>query len=84
MAGVATCAVASSAFAADPTSIFGKWIEKLPNGNGMVTVLSASALSSYPVDATGKPDAAAYDMNVSYKDLGGPTWKSILKAAEGS
>jgi len=59
----------ASVRAADPGSLFGKWIEKFANGSGMVTEFTAGTLSYYPVDAAGKPTEAARQNEVTYLDL---------------
>jgi hypothetical protein len=61
-----------AAQAAVPASVFGRWIERFPNGDGMVTEFTGAAISSYPVDSEGKPTAAPTAMPVTYVDLGGP------------
>ena len=60
---------AASSYAADPKSILGQWIEKFPNGAGMVTEFTAQSMESYPVDATGKRTASAGKFPVTYRDL---------------
>ena len=56
LGAVAAFALAASAAQADqPAAIFGKWIEKYPNGNGMVTEFADASISSYPVDRDGRP-----------------------------
>jgi hypothetical protein len=57
------------AWAADPAVLYGRWIEKFANGNGMVTEFAAATLSYYPVDAAGKPTEAARQNEVAYIDL---------------
>jgi hypothetical protein len=58
--------------AAVPSTVFGKWIERFPDGNGMVTEFTPAQVSSYPVDSFGKATAAPTAMPVTYVDLGGP------------
>jgi len=41
---------ASPADTAPPASIFGKWMERFPNGGGMVTEFSTSSIVYYPVN----------------------------------
>ena len=65
-------ALAGPSHAAVPSTVFGKWIERFPDGNGMVTEFTAGAISSYPVDQAGRATAAPTAMPVSYVDLGGP------------
>jgi hypothetical protein len=59
----------ASARAADPASLYGKWIEKFANGNGMVTEFTPATLSYYPVDAAGRATEAARQNEVTYVDL---------------
>jgi hypothetical protein len=68
---LAAGAIASAAPAAVPASVFGRWIERFPSGDGMVTEFTGAAISSYPVDSEGKPTAAPTAMPVTYVDLGG-------------
>ncbi len=71
--GVAAAAVlAGVAHADQPTAIFGKWIEKYPDGAGMVTEFADASISSYPVDRDGRPLGAPTRLAVTYDDLGGP------------
>jgi hypothetical protein len=65
-------ALAGACQAAIPSTVFGKWIERFPDGNGMVTEFTPAQVSSYPVDSFGKPTAAPTAMQVTYVDLGGP------------
>jgi hypothetical protein len=65
-------ALAGAAQAAIPSSVYGKWIERFPDGNGMVTEFTPAQVSSYPVDSSGKATAAPTAMPVTYVDLGGP------------
>ena len=69
---VFACALAGVSQAAIPSTVFGKWIERFPDGNGMVTEFTPAQVSSYPVDSFGKPTAAPTAMPVTYVDLGGP------------
>ena len=64
-------ALAQSAVAADSGPILGKWIEKLPDGKGMVSEFGPNSLTTYPVDASGKPTAEAQQWIVAYRDVGG-------------
>lgn len=64
-------ALASAAQAAVPSTVYGKWIERYPDGNGMVTEFTPAQVSSYPVDSFGKATAAPTAMPVTYVDLGG-------------
>jgi hypothetical protein len=66
----AFCAWASAAAASDPNQIIGKWIERFPNGSGMVTEFTATTISSFGVDASGKQGAPPQTTKVTYKDLG--------------
>jgi hypothetical protein len=71
--GVAAAALVAGTVQADvPAAIFGKWIEKFPNGDGMVTEFADASISSYPVDRDGRPLGAPTRMPVTYDDLGGP------------
>jgi hypothetical protein len=72
LGGAAAVALAGAASADQPAAIFGKWIEKFPNGNGMVTEFADASISSYPVDRDGRPLGAPTSMPVTYDDLGGP------------
>jgi hypothetical protein len=65
-------ALAGAAQAAIPSTVFGKWVERYADGNGMVTEFSAAQISSYPVDSYGHATAAPTAMPVTYVDLGGP------------
>jgi hypothetical protein len=65
-------ALANASQAAVPSTVFGKWIERFPDGNGMVTEFTPAQVSSYPVDSLGKATAAPTAMPVTYVDLGGP------------
>jgi hypothetical protein len=69
---LAASAFAGAAGAATPSTVFGKWIERYPDGNGLVTEFSAASISSYPVDQTGRATAEPTAMPVTYVDLGGP------------
>ena len=71
LALVFASALAGAAQAAVPATVFGKWIERFPDGNGMVTEFTPAQVSSYPVDSLGKPTAAPTAMPVTYVDLGG-------------
>jgi len=64
--------LAGASQAAIPSTVYGKWIERFPDGNGMVTEFTSAQVSSYPVDSLGKPTAAPTAMPVTYVDLGGP------------
>jgi|HubBroStandDraft_1064217.scaffolds.fasta_scaffold222199_2 hypothetical protein len=68
----AAVALAGVVHADQPAAIFGKWIEKFPDGNGMVTEFADASISSYPVDRDGRPLGAPTRMTVTYDDLGGP------------
>jgi hypothetical protein len=71
--GVAAAVALGGAVHADqPAAIFGKWIEKFPDGNGMVTEFADASISSYPVDRDGRPSGEPTRMTVTYDDLGGP------------
>jgi hypothetical protein len=72
LALVFASALAGAAQAAVPATVYGKWIERFPDGNGMVTEFTPAQVSSYPVDSLGKPTAAPTAMPVTYVDLGGP------------
>jgi len=50
-----------------------KWIERFPNGDGMVTKFTASAMVSYSVDSTGKSVAPVQPSAMSYRDLDAQT-----------
>jgi hypothetical protein len=69
LAGLVLLWLSGAAYAADPASLYGKWIEKFPNGNGMVTEFAASSISYYPVDAAGKATEAPRQNVVTYLDL---------------
>lgn len=71
LGAVGALALAGAAHADQPAAIFGKWIEKFPNGNGMVTEFADASISSYPVDRDGRPLGAPTTMTVTYDDLGG-------------
>ncbi|HUZ71914.1 MAG TPA: hypothetical protein VMU87_02915 [Stellaceae bacterium] len=66
----AFCGSASVATASDPNQLIGRWIERFPNGNGMVAEFTATTISTYGVDATGKRTIPPTTMKVTYKDLG--------------
>jgi hypothetical protein len=57
------------AHAADPKLVFGRWIEKFPNGNGMVTEFTPTQMLSYTVDAYGQRTKSVGQLAVTYKDL---------------
>jgi hypothetical protein len=63
--------IASAAFAADPSSIMGKWVERFPNGAGMVTEFTPEAIAYASVDKTGQPEGSPKKTPATYKDLGG-------------
>ena len=69
---LAASAVTGAAEAAVPSSVYGKWIERFPDGNGMITEFTAAKVSSYPVDSSGRATAAPTAIAVTYVDLGGP------------
>jgi hypothetical protein len=48
----------------------GTWIEKFPNGSGMVTVFAPDSISAYPAAPDGHALQAPFTAKVSYKDLG--------------
>jgi hypothetical protein len=77
-------ALAGTAHAAVPSTVFGKWIERFPNGNGMVTEFTAASISSYPVDSLGRATAAPTAMPVSYVDLGGEIVGVTFKGGGGA
>jgi hypothetical protein len=58
---------------ADPAQIFGKWIEEGPNGTEMVTEFTATAVSSYGLDQSGKRVGDTNRFAVTYKDVGPST-----------
>jgi len=62
---------AAPAQAADPATIMGKWIERLPDGRGMVTELAPDSITYYAVDQAGKPLGGPTKTTATYKDLGG-------------
>jgi hypothetical protein len=65
-------AMMTASSAADPSLVYGKWIEKFANGNGIVTEYAPSSIVSYQVDPSGKRLATIMQNdNVSYKDLDG-------------
>ena len=68
----AAVALAGAAHADQPAAIFGKWIERFPDGQGMVTEFADASISSYPVDRDGHQIGAPTRMQVTYNDLGGP------------
>jgi hypothetical protein len=70
VAAIATLGLSVPAFAAEPSAIMGKWIERFANGKGMVTEFLPNAISSYPVDEAGKPRHEPQKLPVKYKDLG--------------
>jgi hypothetical protein len=72
LAAAAAVALAGAAHADQPAAIFGKWIEKFPDGQGMVTEFANASISSYPVDRDGHALAVPTRMQVTYDDLGGP------------
>jgi hypothetical protein len=63
----------AAANAADPNLILGRWIEKFPNGTGMVTEFTARSLESYTVDATGQRAKDVGKFAVSYRSLDAST-----------
>ena len=67
---VLASAFAGPAFAADPKVIFGSWIERAPEGGGMVTVFTATTISSYGVNAAGQMVTPPMTGEVTYRDLG--------------
>jgi hypothetical protein len=60
--------------AADPARLYGKWIERFANGNGMVTELTASSISSYTVDREGQPTSEPHPTKVSCKEVDAGTF----------
>jgi hypothetical protein len=66
----ALLALTTEANAADPNQLIGKWIEHLPNGSGLITEFTATTISSYPIDKSGKAIGSPLPMKVAYKDLG--------------
>jgi hypothetical protein len=65
--GFAVCA--GNAYAADPNSIFGRWIEKLPNRTGIVTEFKPQSIESYSVDRAGHRVKEVGNFSVSYLNL---------------
>ena len=76
--------LAGAAQAADPASVMGKWIERLPNGRGMVTEIAPHSISYYPVDQAGTAQGAPSQSAVTYKDLGGDLVGVDFAGADGS
>jgi hypothetical protein len=62
-----------AARAGDPNTIFGRWIEKFPNGAGMVTDFTLQSMQSYSVDPAGKRLKDVGKFAVSYRNLGRST-----------
>jgi hypothetical protein len=54
---------------ADPSQIFGKWVELGPNGAEMVTEITATTISSYGLDEAGRRVGKDNKFPVTYKDL---------------
>src|SRR5438132_4916749 len=67
---IATAIFQHAAFAADPSQLLGKWIEKFQNAARMVTEFTATTISSYPVNKFGEPTKQPQPSEVSYRDLG--------------
>ncbi|HZZ89208.1 MAG TPA: hypothetical protein VFE13_12845 [Caulobacteraceae bacterium] len=76
--------LAGAAQAATPSMVYGKWVERFPDGNGMVTEFSAGSISSYPVDSFGHATAAPTAMPVTYVDLGGEILGVSFKSGGGA
>src|SRR5690348_2153679 len=70
-AGLSIAASGSPTYAADPNVIFGQWIEKLPNGNAMVTDCEPNSIESFGVDVNGirVKGAGLGKYQVTYKNL---------------
>jgi hypothetical protein len=66
---IALFALPAPAHAADPATVYGGWIEKLPTGNSMVTEFTPTQMTSYRLDAAGNKDMEMPRFSVSYKDL---------------
>jgi hypothetical protein len=81
---LATIAFAGAAHAATPSIVLGKWIERFPNGAGMVTEFTAASISSYPVDSFGHATATPTAMPVTYVDLGGEILGVTFKGGGGA
>ncbi len=64
-------AAAVSAAAADSVVIMGRWIERLPDGRGVVSEFGPNSLTTYPVDARGAPTGPSQQWTVFYRDVGG-------------
>jgi hypothetical protein len=60
---------AVAASAADPNPILGQWIERFPNGRGMVTEFKPDSMESYIVDPSGKRLKDVGNFSVTYKNL---------------
>jgi hypothetical protein len=69
--GAAVITAAAPADAADPATVMGNWIEKLPNGASMLVDLAPNSISFQPVSASGKPAGDAQTAKVTYKALDG-------------
>ena|SRR6266480_2262935 len=61
---------AQVAVAGDPSQLFGKWMEKLPNGAAMITEFTPTSISFYAVDQSGQPKTESKPQDVTYRDLG--------------
>ena len=58
---------------ANPTQIFGKWVEQGPNGTEMVTEFNATTISSYGLDQFGQRVGNSNRFPVTYKELNAST-----------
>jgi hypothetical protein len=68
-----TASVASVAQAADPSAVYGKWIERASNGRGMVTEFTPTSSSWYPIDELGKTIGPVNSLPAKFKSLGETT-----------
>jgi hypothetical protein len=59
--------------AADPSQIYGKWVEQGSNGAELITVFTATTAFTYGLDPSGKRVGEATRFSVTYKDVGPST-----------
>jgi hypothetical protein len=63
--------VSGNAEAASAKLLVGKWMEKQPDGSSMATEFTPKTITSYSVDAAGKPTSPFNQSNIIYRDLDG-------------
>jgi hypothetical protein len=59
--------------AADPSRIFGKWVEQGPNGTEMIAEFTPTTISSYGINQAGQRVGEGRRFPATYRDLNSST-----------